>query len=262
MVKQIAGRAGRRSSQYKGEGMATCLHAADMDYMHYAMAAPVVQVKQAGLFPAVEFLQEYSDILQQYPDDGEEEGGDVEKLSVDLDGDALVTASSSIEAKEAPHLMKQKKKGFRDVPIDMSHSEDVGAGKRFKNEKSKLKFYEIQKAEEEISNIRISEVLSRYMKSANVSPHGNYFLCSYDSVVKVSDHLYSVIGELPLTEAFPFCMAPVNTNDPLIASFLKQFAERWFVNKPNGLNLRSKNKTPPPSSLSLSTHSSSLDFYF
>jgi hypothetical protein len=44
MMKQIAGRAGRRSSQYADMGLATCLRADDMPWLREAIAAPVKQV--------------------------------------------------------------------------------------------------------------------------------------------------------------------------------------------------------------------------
>jgi hypothetical protein len=65
MMKQIAGRAGRRSSQYKDQGMVTCLHAADMPWLHESLGLPVKQVEAAGLFPAVEHLQVYSNLLDR-----------------------------------------------------------------------------------------------------------------------------------------------------------------------------------------------------
>ena len=62
MMKQIAGRAGRRSSKFD-QGLATCLMESDMPWLKHAVEAPVEQVERAGLFPAVEHLQHFSDVL-------------------------------------------------------------------------------------------------------------------------------------------------------------------------------------------------------
>ena len=72
MMKQIAGRAGRRSSQYKDQGEVTCLKGGEnMEWLRASLAAPVEQVEAAGLFPAVEHLQAYSDLLDQLDEDEE-----------------------------------------------------------------------------------------------------------------------------------------------------------------------------------------------
>ena len=62
MMKQIAGRAGRKSSQYEF-GEATCLQEEDMEWLHKSLAAPVKQVTHAGLFPAIEHMSEYAEKL-------------------------------------------------------------------------------------------------------------------------------------------------------------------------------------------------------
>lgn len=58
-VKQIAGRAGRRSSIYP-EGFATTLHATDNGYLHACMAAPTPPITAAGLQPDAEQLAAFA----------------------------------------------------------------------------------------------------------------------------------------------------------------------------------------------------------
>lgn len=61
-VKQIAGRAGRRSSIYP-EGFATALVEGDVPYLHACMGAPTPPITAAGLFPNAEQLAAFAALL-------------------------------------------------------------------------------------------------------------------------------------------------------------------------------------------------------
>jgi ATP-dependent RNA helicase SUPV3L1/SUV3 len=61
-VKQIAGRAGRRSSRFP-RGWATALHPADLPYLHACLAAPPAPIAAAGLFPNAEQLIRFAELL-------------------------------------------------------------------------------------------------------------------------------------------------------------------------------------------------------
>ncbi|KAL4858025.1 DExH-box ATP-dependent RNA helicase DExH18 [Chlorella vulgaris] len=67
MLKQIAGRAGRRSSQWS-EGLATCLNAGDVPRLQEAIDVPLDQLATptAGLFPEFEHFEVFAG---QRPDD-------------------------------------------------------------------------------------------------------------------------------------------------------------------------------------------------
>jgi len=62
LVKQIAGRAGRRSSMY-ASGKVLCYAEEDMDYLKWAMDLEIPPLTVAGLFPAVEQLQAFSECM-------------------------------------------------------------------------------------------------------------------------------------------------------------------------------------------------------
>jgi hypothetical protein len=64
MLLQIAGRAGRASSQY-GAGEVTTLHPADLNLLHEGLAAPPEEVLAAGLFPEPEQLIEFAAGLEE-----------------------------------------------------------------------------------------------------------------------------------------------------------------------------------------------------
>ncbi|CAI5527513.1 unnamed protein product [Closterium sp. Naga37s-1] len=64
MVKQIAGRAGRRGSRYE-EGVVTCLDPTDMPLLIAALQEPVEPTTAAGLFPLFEQVEVFA---SQLPD--------------------------------------------------------------------------------------------------------------------------------------------------------------------------------------------------
>lgn len=63
-VKQIAGRAGRRSSIYP-QGYATTMSDADLPYLHECLKAAPEPITAAGLFPNVEQLSKFAELLPE-----------------------------------------------------------------------------------------------------------------------------------------------------------------------------------------------------
>jgi hypothetical protein len=61
LIKQIAGRAGRRSSQY-AEGAVTCRDASDLARLAEALNVPTgdMVAERAGLFPEFEHLEVFA----------------------------------------------------------------------------------------------------------------------------------------------------------------------------------------------------------
>ncbi len=66
LIKQIAGRAGRFSSQW-GSGEVTCLNHEDMDYMRSCLATPLEPLSQGGVFPPQEQMASFLDALSKSP---------------------------------------------------------------------------------------------------------------------------------------------------------------------------------------------------
>lgn len=61
-VKQISGRAGRRSSPYP-DGIVTCRNPDDMEYLRQCMEMDVPSIEEAGLLPTSSSIQEFSHAL-------------------------------------------------------------------------------------------------------------------------------------------------------------------------------------------------------
>lgn len=64
MVKQIAGRAGRRSSRYP-YGEATCLQEEDLPYLRECVNSSLKPITKAGIFPASEQLVAFRYLSQE-----------------------------------------------------------------------------------------------------------------------------------------------------------------------------------------------------
>ena len=86
MVKQIAGRAGRRNSMWK-EGLATCLHEGDMAHLAECLETPIEPLKSAALFPPTEHVQHFSEQLEEAARDelAKRQGGSRMRLAEVLD---------------------------------------------------------------------------------------------------------------------------------------------------------------------------------
>eukprot|EP00592_Proboscia_alata_P018613 CAMPEP_0194407242 /NCGR_PEP_ID=MMETSP0176-20130528/5265_1 /TAXON_ID=216777 /ORGANISM="Proboscia alata, Strain PI-D3" /LENGTH=981 /DNA_ID=CAMNT_0039206755 /DNA_START=593 /DNA_END=3535 /DNA_ORIENTATION=- len=64
-VKQIAGRAGRRNSQYP-DGIVTCRSMEDMKHLRKCMQNDIVPIQQAGLMPTVSHMEVFHEALQDF----------------------------------------------------------------------------------------------------------------------------------------------------------------------------------------------------
>mmetsp|Transcript_29192 Transcript_29192/g.38387 ORF Transcript_29192/g.38387 Transcript_29192/m.38387 type:complete len:584 (+) Transcript_29192:508-2259(+) len=62
LMKQIGGRAGRRSSEYS-KGKVTCLMDEDLEYLDWAMGIPLKPLTVAGLFPSMDQIEAFGENL-------------------------------------------------------------------------------------------------------------------------------------------------------------------------------------------------------
>jgi ATP-dependent RNA helicase SUPV3L1/SUV3 len=86
-LKQIAGRAGRKYSQYE-VGKVTCWQEVDLAYVKAVMKWNVPKIDSAGLFPAAEQIQEFYETF-------------VELLSTTQDNNAMLSNSSASETSKS-----------------------------------------------------------------------------------------------------------------------------------------------------------------
>ncbi|KAM3569315.1 hypothetical protein VYU27_008589 [Nannochloropsis oceanica] len=77
MIKQIAGRAGRRSSRFPN-GEVTCYKKEDMQFLRSGLGTATEQIARAGLFPTAEQLEDFSILLQTQVERVRSSGGMLE----------------------------------------------------------------------------------------------------------------------------------------------------------------------------------------
>lgn len=201
-IKQIAGRAGRMSSDYK-IGEVTAWQETDLAYIRAVMSWDIPQIKSAGIFPSVEQVELFAQQLRQtfVGGVGGEGGGDVGASGDDGDdGGGRGGQGSSPPARSI-------REAYESSASDPSTLRD---------------------------QTRLSALLERFVELAQMD--GRYFLCEHDDMATVANWLHSI--PLTLVDSFVFANAPVNTRDSLAMNMLYQFAASYAAMKPVALNVR------------------------
>lgn len=152
-IKQIAGRAGRLSSQYD-YGEVTTWQEQDLAYIKAVIDEPIPQIKAAGIFPSVEQIDVFSRHLfssSQAPVEAEEE----EDEPFEAPADEIV----------------------EDIldKVELSSEEDTQ--QEVLNELS-------------IENARLSTVVERFVELSRTS--GQYFLCDHDPLIIAANWLHPI----------------------------------------------------------------------
>ena len=205
-IKQIAGRAGRMSSDYK-IGEVTAWQETDLAYIRAVMSWDIPQIKSAGIFPSVEQVELFAQQLRQtfvtgvaIGDGGG--GGDLVGEGDEGGGGGRGGGSSSSPARSIREAY-----GSESAVSDPSTLRD---------------------------QTRLSALLERFVELAQMD--GRDFLCEHDDMATVANWLHSI--PLTLVDSFVFANAPVNTRDSLAMNMLYQFAASYAAMKPVALNVR------------------------
>jgi len=232
-VKQIAGRAGRLSSNYK-VGEVTAWQEVDLAYIRAVMNWEIPQIKSAGIFPSVEQVELFAEQLRRsflanqigVAGDGvfdASSGGGKAPVANGGDnvgsGDGGGGGGGQEGGEEGTAL--DEPRSIRDVYESMSTATPDSAG-AFRNE------------------TRLSALLERFVELAQMD--GRYFLCVHDDMATVANWLHSIPLSLP--DMFIFANAPVNTRDQLAMNMLYQFAASYASIKPVALNVRLMRSQP------------------
>ena len=232
-IKQIAGRAGRLSSNYK-VGEVTAWQEVDLAYIRAVMTWDIPQIKSAGIFPSVEQVELFAEQLRRsflanqtsVAGDGvfdTSSGGDKAPAGAGAgDGDGVGGDSDGAgRDKGGEGLALNEPRSIRDVYEALSSATSDGAGS-FRNE------------------TRLAALLERFVELAQMD--GRYFLCVHDDMAIVANWLHSI--PLSLSDTFIFANAPVNTRDHLAMNMLYQFAASYASMKPVALNVRLMRSQP------------------
>jgi hypothetical protein len=170
-IKQIAGRAGRLSSEYE-YGEVTSWQEMDLAYIRSIMNFDVPSVKSAGIFPSVEQIDLFSrELLKHQNLAGEGRGGggeEEEEESVELapehdNGDDVESLTAKIEKTETEFV-----------------ASDVSTGTSL------------------VEHTRLSLLMKKFVETSQTS--GDYFLCEHSDLMRISNWLNSI--PLTLTDRY------------------------------------------------------------
>jgi superfamily II DNA/RNA helicase len=151
-VKQIAGRAGRMSSDYK-IGEVSAWQDVDLAYVRAVMAWDIPQLEAVGVFPSVEQIELFSSQLIKTMDHGPID---------DTDGDSQEGKVPPVEQKTLPVLATPKRSSSR-RPVFEPQPADL---------------------------LRLSMIVERFVKLSKTD--SRYFICDYDALLVVSNWLHTI----------------------------------------------------------------------
>lgn len=152
LIRQIAGRAGRKSSLYK-HGEVTAWQDADLAYIRAAMEFQLPQISQVGLAPSVEQIEAFADLAQQSFSELDENVSESE-----WDEDGAVVPDPSSETVSTTNKL----------PATPSES----------------------KPKYDIKTARLSTLLQRFVELAQMD--GRYFMCDHEDKIIVSNWLHTI----------------------------------------------------------------------
>lgn len=177
-VKQIAGRAGRLSSDYK-VGEVTAWQEADLAYVRAVMQWDIPQIKQVGIFPSVELIEHFSTHLAK----------SMEMTAVAPKGKHRLELSASVRATMSSNDDDD------DEEFGESGTKAAASCSSSSSGSAKDASVSPDPVTVAIDKMRLSTVIDRFASSARTD--SRYFLTKFDSMVVVSNWLHS----LPLTIA-------------------------------------------------------------
>ena len=188
-----------------------------MPWLHEAMAQPVQQVEAAGLFPATEHLQIFSNLLDRLDAEAATDAATAAAAA------ATFSSSSSSSSSSWDDNNDDDNAWISPPPPPPSSLAKTRAKKNPRTAGDKRP---------------LSETLAQFFSSASCAPGGAFFVCRHDDVARLANRLHDVTSPMALTDAFTFCMAPVKASDRLSFSMLRQFADAWAKGLPTALNVR------------------------
>ena len=204
-LKQIAGRAGRLSSQYD-VGKVTAWQEVDLAYVRAVMQHDVPQVSTVGIFPSVEQIEHFSTHMEKH---------------------RLSQLAAAAQANE-----------------DEAHEEQAALGRGKSHAPTKSTDLVPSSAPTDSlayqAKFSLSKVLQQFVELSRLE--GRFHLCEHDSMVVVSNWLQPI--PLTIADRFTFATAPVNTSDAVAMLSLYDFAAKYALSQPVALNLRLSRDVP------------------
>lgn len=174
-VKQIAGRAGRLSSDYK-VGEVTAWQDLDLAYVRAVMQWDIPQISAAGVFPSVEQIELFSQQLSKTVES--------EALLKQQDGNSIDEAAVADVVNTASVQGLKPNSSGDPLPISSGTSSGIAGS-----------------AAPSMDSVRLSMVVERFVKLSRTD--SRYFICEHEAMKVVSNWLHSV--PLSIADRYPHC---------------------------------------------------------
>lgn len=177
-VKQIAGRAGRLSSNYK-IGRVTTWQEVDLAYVRAVMSWDVPQITSAGIFPSIEQIQLFSEHMSKLnaAEQQAREQAALEGAGED-DDPGEFGALTSADA-DAPAGKKKKNKNKKVSTEDHNALAVVSAGAAPPATQADIEH-----------KIRLSKVMEKFVQLSRMD--GRYHLCEHQGLLQISNWLHPI----------------------------------------------------------------------
>jgi len=278
-IKQIAGRAGRLSSQYK-VGLVTAWQEVDLAYVRSVMAWDIPQINSAGIFPSVEQIELFAGQLRQmnsaeaeaqkkeeeeeeFADDtanDEHDGNGTHKdyITVNVRRDESSTTSvedANLETMvELDNILKYSIMDHAPSNTETTNtnaSTSTGANtatgaanemhENISGDGSSIQATgSVVVSPMSEESIRLSSIMDKYVKLSQMD--GRFHLCDHHSMLVVSNWLHSIPLSIP--DRFIFANAPVNIRDSFSMNVLYDYAAKFALQRPVALNIRLSRSIP------------------
>lgn len=210
LVKQISGRAGRRSSQFK-VGKVTTWQEVDLAYVRAVVGWDIPQIPAAGISPAVEQVNAfYKEIRKAF---GELDTKMTEKLPEAEIVKPAVPPTEISEQNKGKNKKKNKKGNKQD---DKDQSDKSSA------------LIDSIAASDSADSIPLTHLVERFIKTSAVN--NQYFMCNMDHFFMISNFLQPI--PLTMIDRFTFASAPSNIRSDKTMSQLYRYAAIYATNRP------------------------------
>lgn len=264
LVKQIAGRAGRKSSDFN-VGKVTTWQEFDLAYVRAVVEWDIPQIPSAGLAPDLAQIHMFYEHLKRLTPAAAPEATPATDATavVDVDAEqAKLHLTESEEAREVRALLATTGADNSDAAVvDALLVEDeetavaassaaTATGKKKKQKKAKqgkgaaneeddddakaLSLTDEASLEESIltastlDSIRLSLLVERFLDAASMD--SRYFLCNQDSLYMVSNYLHPI--PMTIDDRFTFASAPTNIRSPFTMETFYRYAALHALNRP------------------------------
>lgn len=174
-IKQISGRAGRKSSNYP-IGYVTTWQEIDLAYVKSVMQVNLPQIKSAGLFPSADQIQSFYEQVKKLLAEQNEQR--IQNRAAMTDQDLKLEALNTEKDSKKKSLSKGGK-------VALDDSEEEGDKHVMESE-----------FKQNPDNMRISMIISRFVELSKVD--GRYFMCNHDALLTISNWLHTI--PLPISD--------------------------------------------------------------